>query len=359
MRTRTILCAFVLTIAVIHVSRAQEDNKAIVADLVKKSFAATDGGDLDEGMRLMEQALKYDPENSDLKYEIAYIQYSRKEYEKARVILEEIFAQRPKGSPEWFQLLGNAYDMLGNPKKAIETYESGIERYPKAGNLYLERGLMAMTAKDYDKAMSFWQRGIKAAPKFPSNYYWAATLYCQSSERVWGIMYGEIFMNLEPGTARTEKMSKLLYDTYRDAIQVGKDTMSIAFSQNLTVAMPEKGKKIKLPFPFFYDMRMSLATISVMNARRVGLPQLDSVRTMFLEVWKNEDAPNASVLFDWQKTLRDAGLLEAYNYWLLEKGDELAMSAWLRKNQSKMDALIEFFGNHRIGIDADHYFVQE
>ncbi|MEO5930243.1 MAG: tetratricopeptide repeat protein [Candidatus Kapaibacterium sp.] len=359
MRTRTILCALVLAVAVIHVSRAQEDTKAIVADLVKKSFAATDGGDLDEGMRLMEQALKYDPENPDLKYEIAYIQYSRKEYEKAKVILEEIFAQRPKGSAELFQLLGNAYDMLGNSSKAIETYEAGIEQYPKAGNLYLERGLMAMTAKDYNKAISFWQRGIKAAPKFPSNYYWAAKLYCNSSDRVWGIMYGEIFMNLELGTDRTATMSKILYDTYRDAISVGNDTMSISFSRNPAIMAPEEGKEIKLPFPLLYEVGMTVASISVMNAKRVGLAQLDSVRTMFLDAWKNEEAPTAAVLFDWQKKLRDAGVLEAYNYWLLGKGDEAAMTLWMKKNSGKMDALIEFLEKHRIGIDADHYFVQE
>ena len=56
---------------------------------------------------------------------------------------------------------------------------------------------------------------------FPSNFYRLALLYLSSSDKLSGLIYAEIFMNLKRSTQRTKEMSKLIYETYKGAITQG------------------------------------------------------------------------------------------------------------------------------------------
>ena len=207
-----------------------------------------DEGKLDEAIGLLQEARKLDPARSAYPYELGYAYYQQKKYPQA---LEQLapLVKLPDASDRTFELLGNTYDNSGNSPKAIQTYEAGLRKFPASGRLQLELGIMYMLyKKDYDKAISYFEDGIKVAPTFSSNYYWAAKLFCSSKEQVWGMLYGELFINLEPNSQRTVEISKILYDTYKSQITFkGKDSSSVSFSQNIMV-MPVKSKKLKLPY---------------------------------------------------------------------------------------------------------------
>ncbi len=79
--------------------------------------------------------------------------------------------------------------------------------------------MIQLGKKDYNKALTYFEKGIEVAPNYSSNYYWCARLYCNSTEEVWGMIYGEIFMNLERNSKRTAEISKLLFDTYKKEIK--------------------------------------------------------------------------------------------------------------------------------------------
>ncbi len=46
------------------------------------------------------------------------------------------------------------------------------------------------------------------------------------------------------------------------------------------------------------------------------------------------------------KEILDAGHYEAYNHWLLLKGDEDAFSKWQSANEDKWDKFVEWYNNH-------------
>ena len=154
-----------------------------------------DNGKIDESILLLEEAQKLDPNRIDYPYEIAYALYSREDYKGAIKILEKIKNHKDV-LDRLYQLLGNSYDFLGNSDKAFEVYDEGLKIFPNSGMIYLEKGNVYWSKKEYKKALSFYEKGIQVDPKFPSNYYRAARIYCSSSEEIWGIIYGEIFMNL-------------------------------------------------------------------------------------------------------------------------------------------------------------------
>ena len=79
--------------------------------------------------------------------------------------------------------------------------------------------------------MTYFEKGIEVNPMFASNYFRAAKIYCNSSEEVWGMIYGEIFINLERTNDRTFKISKLLFDTYKSEITFTSETATLVFQK--------------------------------------------------------------------------------------------------------------------------------
>ena len=176
-----------------------------------------DAGKFDDAMKLLNDAIKLDPHNIDYPYEMTYCYYSQKQYQKVVDVLEKL-KHNPDSFDRLYELLGNSYDLLGNSDKAIATYRDGLKKFPNSGVLYLEMGVIPLFKKDYNSALNYFEKGIEVQPDFPSNYYWAAKLYCGSDDKVWGMLYGELFINLERNSGRTAEMSKLLYDTYKTSI---------------------------------------------------------------------------------------------------------------------------------------------
>jgi tetratricopeptide (TPR) repeat protein len=312
-----------------------------------------DEGKLDESIALLQEARQLDPSRSAYRYELSYAYYQQKKYAQALELAEPL-VQLPDASDRTFELLGNLYDNSGNATKAIETYEAGLHKFPKSGRLQLELGVVYMGAKNYDKAIGYFEDGIKVAPSFSSNYYWAARLLFNSTEKVWGMLYGEVFMNLERNSPRTAEISKLLYDTYQSQITFkGPDTTVVRFSSS-TIQMPAKGQKLKLPYgSTIYE---PILLVALGKERTLDAFSLDRIRTSFVQNYYripfSKDKPN--VLFDYQQRLLQAGHLEAYNHWLLMMGNEAAFREWEKANPGKWQSFAAWFQANPLALNDSH-----
>jgi tetratricopeptide (TPR) repeat protein len=315
-----------------------------------------DEGKIDEGIKLLEEAQKLDPDRFDYPYEMAYAYYMKQDFKNAIKILEKN-KNHKNVTERLFQLLGNSYDMAGQTQKAFDAYDEGLKRFPNSGIIYLEKGNVHWEKEEYADALGYYEQGIEVDPAFPSNYYRATRIYCASSEPMWGLIYGEIFMNLERGSKRTEEISALLFNTYKKNITFNSDTnIAITLSGNqFTVNVDDKGE-MKLPFGLMvFEPIMSL---SVIGEKSVTPKSLNNIRTRFVDYYFQNDHSTKypNVLFEYQKTVKDAGHFEAYNRWLLMKGNEDAFTDWNKTNKDKFDAFITWFTNNGMLVDETHRF---
>jgi len=328
-----------------RVSYSQTDNEVLANEKLHTAIELMDSGQIDESIRLLDEAEKLDPGKYIYRYETAFAYYLKKDYKKAVKLLEEL-TQYKDVTDLVYQMLGNAYDMWGKTDKALEAYNDGLKIFPNSGKLYLEQGIISVNNMEYDKAVSYFQKGTEVDPNFPSNYYHLAKLYINSTEEVWGMINGEIFMNLERNSRRTQEISKLLFNTYKSEIKFVNDTsFSVSFCQNMTLSMSDiSSKDFKMPFGMLYE---SVLGISVVGEKSIDMSSLDRIRTNFLNTYfdsnkgYNKQYPND--LFNYQKKVQDAGHLEAYNHWILMKGDEDAFGQWYDQNLDKWNAFIEWF----------------
>lgn len=335
-----------------------QTNKEKALEKAKEGIKLMDEGKFDESIKILEEAEKLDSEKFNYPYEKAYAYYLKQDYNKAIKILETVMEHK-NVMPELFQLMGNSYDILEKPQKAFEIYDAGLKKFPNAGMLHLEKGNVYWNQENYEEALPYYEKGIEVDPMFPSNYFRAAKIYCNSNEEVWGMIYGEIFMNLERNSKRTSEISKLLFDTYKSQIKFTSETTSeVSFSQNTIMNVGDNTKEVKLPFPLIYEPTLLL---SIISEKSIDLNSLNRIRANFLLNYKkfNHHKTHQNVLFDYQNKLLESGNLEAYNYWLLSQGDFDNFDIWRNSNKEKWDKFVDWFMENPIKIDGTNKFVRD
>lgn len=350
-RTMMLACAL-LTMTFAMAQTNEEKAQELGTEAVK----LMDNGDTKKAIDLLKQAQKLDPGNIDYPYETAYAYYLEKEYKKAVDIMAKL-VKHPDANDRTWQMYGNCLDMAGKTDDAIKAYKDGLYKFPNSGRLYLESGNMFLMQKKYEEALEYYEKGIEVDPAFPSNYYWAAKIYCSSTEEVWGMLYGELFMNLERNTRRTEEISKLLYDTYASEIVISSDTSAtVSFSKTATISMDNLGKEFQLP----YGIAVYEPTIlmSVFPEKEINLESLCRIRSRFLDMYyqNKQDKKYPNCLFDYQKSLKEAGVLDAYHHWILLKGDEDAFGLWHKTHKKEWEAFVDWFTNHPLQLSPGYRF---
>lgn len=349
-----------LFIALGQIVYGQTTDKEKALEKAQEAIKLMDNGKVDESIKLLKEAQELDPDRFDYPYELAYAHYLKKDYKGAIKILEKNIDH--KGATELlFQLLGNSYDMLGKTDKAFASYDAGLKKFPNSGKIYLEKGNAHWIKKEFGEALAYYEKGIEVDPKFPSNYYRAAIIYCSSTEEVWGMIYGEIFMNLERNSKRTAEIGKMLYDTYKREIKFTSDTsMTVSFCQQMAIDVNSISdpKNFKLPFCLVFEPTLLL---SIAIEKGIDINSLDKIRSSFVDNYftNGHDKTYPNVLFSYQKKVKDAGHIEAYNYWILMKGDEGGFGKWYSENKDKYDSFIKWYVENGLKIDDTNKFYRE
>ena len=307
---------------------------------VGKAIELMDNGSIDESIVILEECEKLDPKNYLYPYEIAFAYVKKKEYDKAIRILKKTL-KYDNISSLVYQILGNAYSYSGKEKKAIKTYEKGMEKFPNAGNLHLEKGNVFWFQEKYNEAANNYRKGIQVDPMFASNYYRLALLYLSSSDKLSGLIYAEIFMNLERSSQRTREISKLIYETYKGAITLGEEESSMDFCEIVIDAANFEEGDLTMPLCAIFGRHFVLGMLGM---KKVNSETIAKMRASFIERFFEEDYKKYSnVLFDYQKKLLDEGLLETYTRYILQMGDSKAFNEWAKENERKLDKFTEWY----------------
>ncbi len=319
-----------------------------------------DNGLIDEAINLLEDAKKNEAGKHHIfDYEIGYAYLMKKDYQNAISSFKKAIKFKD-ANDQCFQMLGNSYDFIGESGKALKTYDKGLKRFPNSGRLYLEKGVVYISQKEYNLAINMFDQGIMKDPMYPSNYYKAASLYLLSKDPGWGIIYGEYFMNIERGSDRTTDMSKWLYEAYQQNISFESDTaVSTTLAKEITVQLTvedlEKAMKSDkaqeellnraLNIPFLNSPYESTFALACVGQDSIDLASLSTIRNQFIEIYyaNNHQEAYPLGLFEYQKKIIELGYGDAYNYWLLGNSDDAMLDIWLEDNHELWNEFLEWY----------------
>lgn len=337
----------------------KKSKKEQAQELAKTAIEKMDNNELDESIELLKKAKKLDKKDTNYDYEIAYALYKKGNYAESIKILEKIIKDE-NAHIEYYRLLGNSYDMSGQTDKAIEYYKQGIAKFPeKAGRFYTESGAAEYGRKEYDKAISYWEKGIKAEPYYASNYYKLCSIFSMTDENIWTIFYGELFMNLEMNTARTEEISKLLYDTYQKTYIAKSETEGEFFmTKNTTVYVdPDEDIKDKNLLNFELTYLTAYATNGGFP-KGITIQSLYETKKHLHSFWseKGFDKQYPNKLLDLEKKMINDNVYEAYVYWLLSEGNIEEFTKWNNMNVGKFESLVAWVKENEIDLKPEYKY---
>ena len=206
-----------------------------------------------------------------------------------------------------------------------------MKKFPKSGPLYSEYGELLWAQKNFD-AIKQWEKGIQMDPAYAGNYYNAALYYFYTQDKVWSLVYGEIFVNMETLTERSNSMKQLLYQGYKEKLfatanmMEGQDKNKNQFSRSIMECMSKQS---------------SLAN------NGLSTEVLTMIRTRFILEWFDKYAGRFPYkLFDYQRQLIQEGMFAAYNQWLFGTIESLpAYDNWIKTHDEEYKNFTAFQRN--------------
>lgn len=342
------------------IAQSQEDkDKAL--KMGQKAVGLMDRGEIDEAIELLQKAEKLDPDRIDYPYELAHAYYLKKDYESAIAVANRTLEHK-NVIDRVYQILGNIYDIQGDPEKAIDTYQQGMEKFPNSGKLYLEAGVVENARENYNKAIEYWETGIKAEPNYSSNYYWLAKIFSRTDELIWSMLYAELFINLELGSSRTIEISELLYNNYQNSYVQHSDSTGEYHLTKKGFVIELKDKKdmknIKrkgLPFEGTFATVYALSSNDFQNG--INLKSIYKARVNFVNNWFEKHHKNyPNKLLEFQKRLVEEGLFEAYSYYIVSRGNLEGFNAWQELHQDDFEAFASWIQENPINVRKDDMY---
>ena len=327
-----------ITFSLAIISFAQSEDPNTLHETAKTFMRS---GDFDNAIIVLTRALKMDSKNLELQKDLVMSYYLKRDYVKALDGVEAII-DRDDADVVTFQIAGNVYKALEQVKDCEKVYKKGLKKFPRSGPLYSEYGELLWAAKDYS-AIDQWEKGIEVDPGYSGNYYNAALFYFFAKDKVWSLIYAEIFVNMESLGERGAAMKQMLLQGYKEKLFADADLM--------------KGEE-KNKSEFAKAFLQSLSKQASLANKGITAETLTMIRTRFILDWyENYAAKYPFKLFDFQRQLLQEGMFNAYNQWLFGPVENLAAyDNWTKTHAEEYNAFDTFQHSRVFKMPPGQYY---
>lgn len=317
---------------------AQPEDPKVLHETAK-TFMRT--GDFDNAIIVLTRALQKDPKNLEMNKDLVMSYLFKRDYVRALEGVKTL-VDRDDADVQTFQIAGNVYKSLEEVKECDKMYKKALKKFPKSGPLYSEYGELLWGVKDFS-AINQWEAGIKIDPGYSGNYYNAALYYFYAKDKVWSLLYGEIFVNMESLGERGAAMKQLLLQGYKEKLFADADLMK-----------GEENNKSDFAKTFLQGMGKQA---SIAN-KGITTETLTMIRTRFILDWYANNATKFPFrLFDYQRQLLTDGMFDAYNQWLFGPSENLAAyENWTKTHADEYNGFSAFQRSRVFKMPPGQYY---
>lgn len=296
-------------------------------------------GDYSNAVIILNRAILLQPDNYEINKDLALNYYFAKEYKKALEAIKPLL-DKEQADDQSYQIAGDIYLALDEIKDCDKVYRKGLKKFPNSGPLYNELGKLLWAQKDYS-AIKQWEKGIELDPSFSKNYYHACRYYYFTTDKVWSLIYGEIFLNIEPQSPYSPEVKNILYESYK----------KLFMDADLEKSNPEKNS-------FVGAFLKSMNKLSPLASTGLNTESLTMIRSRFIIDWYDQHADKFPFkLFELQRQLLQEGMFDAYNQWIFTTVINLpAYQNWTNTHSTEYNDLVRFQKNRIFKIPIGQYY---
>ncbi|MBI1289564.1 MAG: hypothetical protein GC178_18535 [Flavobacteriales bacterium] len=309
MRTLTIL---LLLPTILFAQSADDEAYTLGVEGIQK----VDAGEYSLGIALLKKARNLKPHEYDYTFEIGKAYLKAGDAKKAEKYLHDL-QYHQNVQPDLYLLLADCYSDLndkkknpdGDNKKELDALRYGIQKFPQAGSLYLQLGKRNVDVEKSAEALATFELGIRNAPNFAENYFWASKLMKASNDPLWAWLYAEVCFNMTDDPEISRSCAVLISESLNS---ITKDGWS---------AEPNR---------FDADFGQMLAKNCASEKSGTIAEQL-ALRKCLLANWKYQET-KAAELFERMNSLEQTGRLAPFVASIYETTNKDAFLKWLANN---------------------------
>lgn len=326
-------------VTTMYTVQAQEQTARLLQETAR---TLVQKGDYENAVLILGRASKQEPDNIEILRDLVFTNYLKRDFSRAIEIGKQL-VEKSNADEQSFQVLGMAYKAVAAYKECSKLYRAALRKFPGSGVIYNEYAEMFAMDNDLEEAISQWEKGIELDPGYSSNYYNATIYYVNRRNWIRAALYGELFLNLESYSTRTEEIKSQLFKAYSNLLVPG-------IWQQLSDA--------KKTSAFEKTVLAVFAKAAAGQQTETGIEQLTATRTRFLLQWMQGNQKTYPFrLFDHQQYLLSQGLFEAYNYWLFATGvSPEAYQAWQKTHPKETDGFKVFQQSRVFKIPVGQYY---
>lgn len=299
-------------------------------------------GDYDNAVVILDRAKQQEPNNTSILKDLCFAAYLKRDFSKAIETGKELI-EKPDADAQAFQLLGLAYKAIASYKECGKLYRTALRKFPNSGVIYNEYAETFALENELEEAITQWEKGIESDPGYSSNYYNATMYYVRKSNWLRAALYGELFLNLESYSTRTEEIKGQLFTSWTNLLTPGN-------IQQLT--------EQKTTTAFEKEVLEVLAKAIKQPAAALSITAMISVRTRFAVEWAAVNQKKYPfTLFSHQQYLLSQGLFEAYTYWLMAPSvGTAAYQAWQQQHPKESAGYTAFQQSRVFKLPLGEYY---
>jgi lipopolysaccharide biosynthesis regulator YciM len=320
---------------VLAVSAGAQDVKALRE--TARDFSKQ--GDFNNAILVLNKAHEQEPNNLAVSKDLALAYFQKSDYPRMQTVLKPLL-ERTDADEEVYQLAGMMNKTNGDLKECERVYKKGLKSFPNSGALLSDYGELLWAKQDFS-AIKEWEHGIEVDPNYTGNYYNASRYYYFTKDKVWAIIYGELFVNMESYSRRTVEIKSLLLESYKKLF---------------TDADMMKNQDTKNPFAAAFLTAMGRQAAIARDG--ITAETLTMIRTRFIIDWFEKEGTKFPFrLFEYQRQLLKEGIFDAYNQWLFGSVQNLtAFESWTTAHSSEYKQFTTTQSNRMFKLSAGQYY---
>lgn len=299
-------------------------------------------GDYTNAILVLNRALQQQPEDYQLQKDLALAYYFSKEPDKCLTILNSLL-DKPDADDQVYMLAGNIYKLKKDVKEADKLYKRGLKRFPKSGPLYNDYGELLWATNNFKDALPNFEKGIETDPAYPNNYVNATYFLATTSDKIWQLLYGEIYLAIAPQSGSAPQLKEQLLKSYKKLFAEGN------FQQFINEEKSAFGKAVL----------QTLAKQASVFAQGVTAETLIMARTRFIIDWYAEGNGTKFPfkLFEYHRQLLKDGMFPSYNQSIFGPPQQLSdFQAWVGSHSIEYSEFLNFQRNRMFKVPEGQYY---
>lgn len=305
-----------------------------IDEIISQGIKYHDEGKYEQAIESYKSALEIDKKSTLAHYEIAYTYFVLQQYNNAIKHSSFVIKQKSDHLQPAYIVLGNSYDLSGNAKQAIKTYEKALKKFPDSYLLNYNLAFTYYLQKSYDKAEQAAIRAIEIKPNHGSSHLVLSGIMQEKGQRIKSVMALYYFLYLEPNSKR----STSAYENLKDQLQAGvkkQDDKNINISINLG--------SLNDPFSSV-DLMLSLKAstrYTEENKNKTEIEHFIDTNKSLFGILSESKKHNKGFWWDFYvskfSNILENSDIEAFSYYISQPENNDTINNWLKENSSKVE----------------------